>query len=67
VASKFASRLAREMKQRKLTYAQFAEELGISASQLHDWIHQTHEPQLGTLRTMAKKLKCDLFDLIEAA
>ncbi len=67
MASKLARRLDREMKRRELSYREFAEELGVTASQLHDWVHDAQEPRLGTLRELAKKLDCNLFELIDAA
>lgn len=65
--TKLSKRLHREMKENKWTYEQFAAQLGISKSQLHNWANGTHQPTLANIRALAKKLKCGVYDLIEAA
>jgi transcriptional regulator with XRE-family HTH domain len=54
------------MTSRDVTYREFAEMLGVQVSQLHNWMHTPQEPRLATLRKIAKRLDCDLFDLVEA-
>lgn len=59
-------RLQAEMKARDWSYADLAAFLGTTKSQAHDWANGTHEPNLASLRHIAKKLKCELVELIEA-
>jgi transcriptional regulator with XRE-family HTH domain len=65
--SKFARRLAAEMNRRKLTYDQFAIELGVPKAQLWDWLHDIHDPRVETIISIATKLDCSVTDLIDAA
>lgn len=67
MASRFACRLQREMRQRNLTYREFADELDVPVSQLHNWANGETEPHLATLRKIAKKKGWDISELIEAA
>ncbi len=55
------------MKLNDWSYAELAEFLGTSKSQAHDWANGTHEPNLSSLRSIAKKLKCEVIELIEAS
>lgn len=54
------------MKERDWSYEQLGDFLGTTKSQAHDWANGTHEPNLASLRKIAKKLGCELIDLIEA-
>lgn len=67
VASILTKRLQAEMKARDWSYSDLAEFLGTTKSQAHDWANGTHEPNLSSLRHIAKKFGCDLVELIEAA
>jgi transcriptional regulator with XRE-family HTH domain len=55
------------MERNEWSYADLAEKLGTSKSQAHDWANGTHEPNLSSLREIAKKLDCKIIDLIDAA
>lgn len=65
--TKLGRRLKREMDARDWTYERFANELGTTKSQAHDWVNGEHEPNLSSIRLIAKVLKLDVADLIEAA
>ena len=67
MASVLTKRLQAEMRAREWSYADLAEFLGTTKSQAHDWANGTHEPNLSSLRHIAKKFDCDLVELIEAA
>lgn len=67
MASKLSRHLQREMEERGLTYREFADELDVPVSQLHNWTNGNTEPHLKTLRMLAKKLRRSVADLIEAA
>lgn len=67
VASKLSACLAREMKAHEWSYADLAEKLGTSKSQAHDWVNGAHEPNLQSIRHIAKTLDLDLAELIGAA
>lgn len=66
MASALTKRLHAEMKERDWSYEQLGDFLGTTKSQAHDWANGTHEPNLASLRKIAKKLGCELIDLIEA-
>ncbi len=55
------------MKLNEWSYADLAEKLGTTKSQAHDWVHGAHEPNLGSIRHIAKVFGWDLAELIEAA
>lgn len=67
MASKLATHLKREMKRHDWSYADLAEQLGTTKSQAHDWANGAHEPNLGSIRAIAKALDLDLAELIGAA
>lgn len=66
MASALTKRLQAEMKAREWSYSDLAEFLGTTKSQAHDWANGTHDPNLSSLRRIAKKFGCDVIDLIEA-
>lgn len=49
------------------SYQELADFLGTTKSQAHDWANDAHEANLSTIRKIAKKLKCEVIELIEAA
>lgn len=55
------------MKAHEWSYADLAEKLGTSKSQAHDWVNGAHEPNLQSIRHIAKTLDLDLAELIGAA
>jgi len=67
MTSKLAARLSREMKKRDMSYAEFAEFLGVPKTQAYDWVQGLHSPNLKSIRRIAETLECDIADLIEAA
>lgn len=67
MASKLSNCLARVMQAHNWSYADLAEKLGTTKSQAHDWVNGTHEPNLSSIRSIAKKLDLDLAELIGAS
>lgn len=59
-----AERIARALKRNDMKPADLATELDVTRSTVHGWLHATHEPNLESLRGMAKVLKCEVADLI---
>jgi transcriptional regulator with XRE-family HTH domain len=55
------------MKRNDWSYADLAEKLGTTKSQAHDWVNGTHEPNLNSIRHIAKAFDWDVAELIEAA
>lgn len=47
--------------------AELARRIGVTRSQIHDWVHGEHEPTLSSLRRIAKALDMDLSELLDAA
>ena len=67
VADEFAQRLGKFLKLRRgdLTYAQFAERLGISDSTLHRLELGQQNVTLKTLEQIVKRLRCNVSDIFE--
>lgn len=59
-------KLHAKMEAENWSYSQLGDFLGTTKSQAHDWANGTHEPNLSSLRSIAKKLKCEVIELIEA-
>ena len=59
-----ADRILRELKRHDMRQADLASELGVSRAQVHRWVHADHEPNLESMRRMAKVFKCAVADLI---
>lgn len=55
------------MKRNEWSYAELAAQLGTTKSQAHDWANGTHEPNMSSLRHIAKAIDCEVMDLIDAA
>lgn len=67
VASKLSNCLAREMKRNEWTFEDLGKKLGTTKSQAHDWVKGTHEPNLSSIRHIAKVFGWDVAELIGAA
>ena len=62
-----ASAIVRAKKRLDITDAELARRLGVTRSQVHDWVHGEHQPNLASLRRLAEMLECDLIELLGAA
>lgn len=67
VASNVATCIVREQEKRGWTDAELARRLKVTRSQVHDWVHGHHEPNLSSLRRIAKVFRCEVADLLRAA
>jgi transcriptional regulator with XRE-family HTH domain len=67
VAKNVAQRIDERREALGLSITQFATEVGVSKSTACDWVHGTHEPNLTSLRKIAKALKCDVSTLLGVA
>lgn len=59
-----ADRILRELRRHEMRPADLANELGVSRAQVHRWVHSDHEPNLESVRRMARVFKCAVADLI---
>lgn len=66
-ATKLSMRIDAERERRGWTYDVLAERLDTSKSTAHGWCAGTHEPNLASLRLIAKTFGWSVAKLIEAA
>jgi len=67
VASTTAARIVRARDRLGINDAELARRLDVTRSTVHDWVHGLHEPNLASLRRLARALECELADLLGAA
>jgi transcriptional regulator with XRE-family HTH domain len=64
VASKVSACIERERKKREWDYRALAKHLGVSVSQAHDWATGKHDPNLTSIRRIAKRLGLEVSELV---
>jgi ribosome-binding protein aMBF1 (putative translation factor) len=64
VVSKLAQRIVAARDRLNISDAELARRLRVPRSQVHDWVHGEHEPNLRSLRRLAKVLGTDLAELL---
>ena len=53
------------MKSKDLSLSAYAADLGVSKTQLWDWLHDKHSMRIETLVWFAQHFDCDLTDLVD--
>ena len=53
------------MEIKEWSYQELADHLGVTKSQAHDWVNENGEPQLKNLRKVARKVDCEVSDLVD--
>ena len=67
VASSVASRIVRARDRLDISDAELARRLKVTRSTVHAWVHGDHEPNLKSIRRIAKALQCEVSELLGAA
>ena len=62
-----ADRIVKARDRLGITDAEIARRLGVTRSTVHGWVHGVHEPNLRSLRSIAKALGCKASALMGAA
>jgi len=61
---KQAQRIAEVMRELDMNGTQFAAAIGVSKSQVSEWLSGSHEPRISSLRRIARVAKCSVADLV---
>jgi transcriptional regulator with XRE-family HTH domain len=67
VPSSVASRIVRARKRLDISDAELARRLNVTRSTVHAWVHGEHEPNLASLRRIARALGCEVAELLGAS
>ncbi|HVY79865.1 MAG TPA: helix-turn-helix transcriptional regulator [Steroidobacteraceae bacterium] len=62
-----AGRIVKARDRIGITDAELARRLDVPRSQVHDWVHGIHQPNLSSLKQLAEVLDCEIAELLGAA